>query len=72
MADDVSEYETLCAERDAILAQCADLRAKRAAAVAREMAAREEAMECALAEGRIKGQHYIDLKRRIGQLAGRR
>jgi len=68
----VSEYEQLCAERDAILAQCADLCARRAAAVAREQAAREEAMECALAEGRIKGQHYIDLKRRIARLAGQR
>ena len=68
----MSEYETLCAERDAILAQCSELRARRASAVAREQAAREEAMECALAEGRIKGQHYIDLKRRIGQFAGRR
>jgi len=68
----MSEYERLCRERDAILAQCADFRAQRAAAAAREQAAREEAMECALAEGRIKGQHYIDLKRRIARLAGRR
>jgi len=68
----VSEYERLCAERDAILARCADLRASRAAAVAREQAAREEAIECVLAEGRIKGRHYIELKRRIAMMASGR
>ena len=68
----MSEYEQLCAERDAILERCADLRSQRAAAIAREQAAREEAMDCALAEGRIKGQHYLGLKRRIARLAGQR
>jgi len=68
----VSEYETLCAERDSMLAECAPLRARRAAAVAREQAAREEAMECALAEGRIKGARYVEVKRRIAQLAAYR
>ena len=55
-----------------MLAECAPLRARRAAAVAREQAAREEAMECALAEGRIKGARYVEVKRRIAQLAAYR
>lgn len=68
----VSEFDRLCAERDAILDKCAELRARRAAALAREQSARAEAMDCAEAEGRIKGRHYLDLKKRIARLAGYR
>lgn len=67
----MTEYQQVSAEIDAILAKCTALQNQREDAVAREQMARKEAMECAAAIGAIKGQRYIDLKRRKAQLAGR-
>jgi len=69
----MSEYETLCAERDRILAQCIELKLRLQAALDREQEARREAMDLALEISRRKGgRAWVELKRAIGQAAGRR
>ena len=68
----MSEYATLCAERDRILAQCVELELKLQMALDREQEARREAMDLALEISTRKGgRAWVELKRAIGQAAGR-
>jgi len=68
----MSEYATLCAERDRILDQCVELELRLQAALDREQEARREAMSLALEISQRKGgRAWVELKRAIGQAAGR-